>query len=74
MKTDNVLPTIASRCGYDNDIQRLCVGQKPKGIDAVYNKDEQWIVRKMALEAAHSHTAAVIDGERTNNVVRLQRA
>ena len=33
-------------CGYDNEIQRLCVGQKPRGIDQVYNHDEQWIAAR----------------------------
>jgi integrase len=51
------LRTIMSRCGYDNEIQRLCVGQKPLGIDQVYNHDEQWIIRKMAFEAAHDYIA-----------------
>ena len=26
-------------CGYDNEIHPLCVGQKPRGIDQVYNHD-----------------------------------
>jgi integrase len=51
------LRTVMSRCGYDNEIQRLCVGQKPSGIDQVYNHDEQWIIRKMAFEAAHDYIA-----------------
>ena len=51
------LRTIMSRCGYDNEIQRLCVGQKPRGIDQVYNHDEPWIIRKMAFEAAHDYIA-----------------
>ena len=51
------LRTIMSRCGYDNKIQRLCVGQKPRGIDQVYNHDEQWIIRKMAFEATHDYIA-----------------
>ena len=63
-----------SKCDYDNEIQRLCVGQKPRGIDAVYNLNEQWVVRKMAFEAAHDYIGALIEGERTDNVVRLQRA
>jgi integrase len=67
------LRTIMSRCGYDNEIQRLCVGQKPKGIDAVYNHDEQWVIRKMAFEAAHDYIAALVGGKRVDNVVRVQR-
>ncbi|WP_027581471.1 integrase family protein [Bradyrhizobium sp. Ai1a-2] len=66
--------TIMSRCGYDNDIQRLCVGQKPKGIDQVYNKDEQWAIRKMAFEAAHAYIAAAIEGKSTEAVLKHQRA
>jgi integrase len=68
------LRTIMSKCGFDNDVQRLCVGQKPKGIDAVYNKDEQWIIRRMAFTAAHDFIAALVEGKATSNVVRLARA
>ncbi|WP_141341154.1 integrase arm-type DNA-binding domain-containing protein [Bradyrhizobium sp. USDA 3458] len=67
------LRTIMSRCGYDNEIQRLCVGQKPGGIDQVYNHDEQWIIRKMAFEAAHDYIAELIGAIRSGKVVRLQR-
>lgn len=67
------LRTIMSRCGYDNEIQRLCVGQKPSGIDQVYNHDEQWIIRKMAFEAAHDYIAELVGAIRVGKVVRLQR-
>ncbi|OKO67825.1 integrase arm-type DNA-binding domain-containing protein [Bradyrhizobium sp. NAS96.2] len=67
------LRTIMSRCGYDNEIQRLCVGQKPGGIDQVYNHDEQWIIRKMAFEAAHDYIAELVGAMRVGKVVRLQR-
>ena len=67
------LRTIMSRCGYDNEIQRLCVGQKPRGIDQVYNHDEQWIIRKMAFEAAHDYIAELVGAKRVGKVVRLQR-
>jgi len=67
------LRTVMSRCGYDNEIQRLCVGQKPRGIDQVYNHDEQWIIRKMAFEAAHDYIAELVGAARLGNVVRLQR-
>jgi hypothetical protein len=67
------LRTIMSRCGYDNEIQRLCVGQKPCGIDQVYNHDEQWIIRKMAFEAAHDYIAQLVGAKRVGKVVRLQR-
>ena len=67
------LRTIMSRCGYDNEIQRLCVGQKPRGIDQVYNHDEQWIIRKMAFEAAHDYIAQLVGAKRVGKVVRLQR-
>ncbi|WP_076866137.1 tyrosine-type recombinase/integrase [Bradyrhizobium mercantei] len=67
------LRTIMSRCGYDNEIQRLCVGQKPGGIDQVYNHDEQWIIRKMAFEAAHDYVAELVGAIRVGKVVRLQR-
>ncbi|MGY3529819.1 MULTISPECIES: tyrosine-type recombinase/integrase [Bradyrhizobium] len=67
------LRTIMSRCGYDNEIQRLCVGQKPGGIDQVYNHDEQWIIRKMAFEAAHDYIAELVGAIRSGKVVRLQR-
>ena len=67
------LRTVMSRCGYDNEIQRLCVGQKPRGIDQVYNHDEQWIIRKMAFEAAHDYIAQLVGAERVGKVVRLQR-
>lgn len=62
------LRTIMSRCGYDNEIQRLCVGQKPGGIDQVYNHDEQWIIRKMAFEAAHDYIPELVGAERTGKV------
>jgi integrase len=68
------LRTIMSRCGYDNEIQRLCVGQKSHGIDAIYNLDEQWQIRKMAFEAAHAYITAVIRGCSTDSVVWMQRA
>ena len=67
------LRTIMSRCGYDNEIQRLCVGQKPRGIDQVYNHDEQWIIRKMAFEAAHDYIAELVGAKRVGKVVRLER-
>lgn len=67
------LRTVMSRCGYDNEIQRLCVGQKPSGIDQVYNHDEQWIIRKMAFEAAHDYIAELVGAKRVGKVVRLQR-
>jgi integrase len=67
------LRTVMSRCGYDNEIQRLCVGQKPRGIDQVYNHDEQWIIRKMAFEAAHDYIAQLVGAKRVGKVVRLQR-
>ncbi|MDE5466146.1 integrase arm-type DNA-binding domain-containing protein [Bradyrhizobium sp. CSS354] len=67
------LRTIMSRCGYDNEIQRLCVGQKPSGIDQVYNHDEQWIIRKMAFEAAHDYIAQLVGAKRVGKIVRLQR-
>ena len=67
------LRTIMSRCGYDNEIQRLCVGQKPRGIDQVNNHDEQWIIRKMAFEAAHDYIAQLVGGKRVGKVVRLRR-
>jgi integrase len=67
------LRTVMSRCGYDNEIQRLCVGQKPTGIDQVYNHDEQWIIRKMAFEAAHDYVAELVGAKRVGKVVRLQR-
>ncbi len=67
------LRTVMSRCGYDNEIQRLCVGQKPGGIDQVYNHDEQWIIRKMAFEAAHDYIAELVGAIRVGGAVRLQR-
>ncbi|MCP3463485.1 integrase family protein [Bradyrhizobium sp. CCGUVB23] len=67
------LRTVMSRCGYDNEIQRLCVGQKPLGIDQVYNHDEQWIIRKMAFEAAHDYIAEMVGAIRVGGAVRLQR-
>ncbi len=67
------LRTIMSRCGYDNEIQRLCVGQKPQGIDKVYNHDEQWVVRKMCFDAAHDYLAELVGAKRVGNVVRLKQ-
>jgi integrase len=67
------LRTVMSRCGYDNEIQRLCVGQRPSGIDQVYNHDEQWIIRKMAFEAAHDYIAELVGAKRVGKIVRLQR-
>ena len=68
------LRTIMSRCGYDNEIQRLCVGQKPRGIDQVYNHDEQWIIRKMAFEAAHDYIAELVGSLRRGPPRRHVRA
>ena len=67
------LRTVMSRCGYDNEIQRLCVGQKPGGIDQIYNHDERWIIRKMAFEAAHDYIAELVGAKQVGKVVRLQR-
>jgi Phage integrase family len=67
------LRTVMSRCGYDNEIQRLRVGQKPSGIDQVYNHDEQWIIRKTAFEAAHDYIAELVGAMRVGKLVRLQR-
>ena len=51
-----------------------CVsGKKPRGIDQVYNHDEQWIIRKMAFEAAHDYIAELVGAKRAGKVVRLQR-
>jgi integrase len=66
--------TLMSRCGYDDAIGRLCVGQKAPHLDQIYNKDEQWTIRRMAFEAVHSYLAALIEGGKVDNVVRLQRA
>src|SRR6201981_3268362 len=52
---------------------RLWVGQKPRGIDQVYNHDEQWIIRKMAFEAAHDYIAELVGAKRVGKIVRLQR-
>jgi hypothetical protein len=65
------LRIVMSRCGYDNEVKRLCVGQKPSGIDQVYNHDEQWIIRKMAFEAVHDYLAEWL--ARNGLAVRLQR-
>lgn len=68
------LRTIMSRCGWDDDVQRACIGQKSDAFDRIYNKDEQWLIRKMAFDAAHDYIAALIGGKRVDNVIRLQRA
>jgi hypothetical protein len=68
------LRTIMSRCGYDDEIQKMCVGQKPRtGIDEIYNHDEKWIIRRMAFDAAHDYIAELIGAPREANVVRLFR-
>src|ERR1700692_1708313 len=46
---------------------------KPRGIDQVYNHDEQWIIRNMAFEAAHDYIAELVGAKRVGKVVRLQR-
>jgi len=48
-------------------------GKKPRGIDQVYNHDEQWIIRRMAFEAAHDYIAELVGAKRVSKVVRLQR-
>jgi integrase len=68
------LRTIMSRCGYDDQIQRACVGQSAPTFDAVYNKDDGWFMRRCAFEAAHDYIAALVGGQRVDNVIRLQRA
>ena len=35
-------------------------GKSRGGIDQVYNHDEQWIIRKMAFEAAHDYIAELV--------------
>jgi integrase len=68
------LRTVMSKCGYDDAIQRLCVGQKAPHLDQIYNFDEQWAIRRMAFESAHAYFAALLKGDRVDNVVRLERA
>lgn len=65
--------SIMARLGWDDDIQRLCVGQKPRGIDQVYNLDEQAVIRRLCFSDFHAYLQALIEGERTDNVVRLAR-
>ena len=63
------LRTAMSRCGYDNEIQRLCVGQKLGGIDQVYNHEEQWIICKMAFEAAHDYVAKLVGARALSGLI-----
>jgi hypothetical protein len=66
------LRTTMSQCGFDNTIQRLCVGQKVRGIDAIYNHDEQWTIRKLAFEAVHDYIAELVGEKRSGKkIVRL---
>jgi|GEM_PF-2038213 len=66
------LRTAMSQCGYDNTVQRLCVGQKVPGIDGIYNKNEQWVIRSLAFESVHDHFAELIGAKRGDkNIVRL---
>lgn len=67
------LRTIMSKCGYPDDIQRICVGQASKKLDEIYNKDERWIIRKMAFEAAHDYIAELVGEARDKKVVRLHK-
>ena len=71
--TRRTLRTIMSRCGYPDDIQRICVGQRSKKLDELYNKDERWIIRKMAFDAAHDYIAELVGEARDKKVVRLHR-
>ena len=68
------LRTVMSRCGYDDQVQRACVGQAAPAFDAIYNRDEGWQVRRWAFEAAHSYIAAVIEGRDTTDVIGYERA
>jgi integrase len=68
------LRTIMSRCGYDDQIQRACVGQKAATFDAIYNRDDGWFIRRCAFDAAHDYIAALIGGKRVDNVISFQRA
>lgn len=38
-----------------------------------HTRDEQWIIRKMAFEAAHDYIAELVGAKRVGKVVRLQR-
>jgi integrase len=66
--------TIMSKCGYGDDVQRAAIGQASPALDAVYNLDERWAIRKMAFEACHDYMRACIEGRDTAAVVKRQRA
>src|SRR6185503_7786005 len=68
------LRTVMSRCGYDDQVQRACIGQAAPAFDALYNRDEGWQVRRWAFEAAHKYIAAVVEGRDTADVMAYERA
>jgi integrase len=69
------LRSMMTDCGViDNDLQRLCIGQKPeKNLDAIYNLSEAWAVRKLIFDIVHDHIAKLVGGPRGENVVRLYK-
>jgi integrase len=68
------LRTVISKCGYDDEVQRACLGQSAPALDQIYNFDEKFSLRKMAFEAAHAYVAAAVAGQSTDEVVKQQRA
>ena len=68
------LRTVMSRCGYDDQVQRACIGQAAPSFDQIYNRDEGWQVRRWAFESAHAYLSAVVEGRNAADVVAYERA
>ncbi|MCP3462541.1 tyrosine-type recombinase/integrase [Bradyrhizobium sp. CCGUVB23] len=67
--------TIMSRCGFSDAAQRLAVGQQVGDeLDATYNFDPQWDLRRAAFTALHRYLAAVLAGEDADAVAKAERA
>lgn len=66
--------TVMSRCGYDDQVQRACIGQAAPSFDQIYNRDEGWQVRRWAFESAHAYLSAVVEGRTAADVVAYERA
>jgi integrase len=66
--------TILSKCGWDDQHQRVFVGQSAPDLDQRYNMDERAEVRRMMAADLDSYITAAISSKPTDIAVRQARA
>lgn len=66
--------TILSKCGWDDQHQRVFVGQSAPDLDQRYNMDERAEVRRMMMSDLDNYITAAIANKPTDIAVRQARA